>query len=126
MIKLNKVIVQNIYDYDFQELKKFEKNNNETLQTLQEQAKICRTCDYDRCKEVFFNNFYNPLTNSIEETLKAINNSYHFDASQIFKSEEEYKENNKTLEVFTDLWNYESTEEDEESVFKHNVETSRV
>ncbi|MDO9339465.1 MAG: hypothetical protein Q7T72_02945 [Bacteroidales bacterium] len=123
---MDKGIVQNIYDYDFQELKKFEKNNNETLQTLQEQAKICRTCDYDRCKEVFFNNFYNPLTNSIEITLNAINNSYHFDASQIFESEEDYKENNNALKVFADLWDYEPTEEDEEFVFKHNVEGNKV
>jgi hypothetical protein len=121
-LKMNNVLIQNLYELDFSKLKEIEALNISMLKTLDGMPERCNNCPDIKCRRVFFNNFYKPLLASTQETLKAITKSYHFDAGLFFANDEELKENNEALEELADVWDYESTVEDEEFIFKHNVE----
>ncbi|MDO9341558.1 MAG: hypothetical protein Q7T72_13675 [Bacteroidales bacterium] len=124
--KLNLYFIESIYEIDFNTVLETEKRAKQILELSTTIIKGCSQCPYTKCKEVFSDVYFIPLMISFEKLLKSIQNSYHLNADDIFKTDEEYKENNEALKAFADLWDNEPTIEEKEHVFRHNVETNVV
>jgi hypothetical protein len=113
-------IIQSIYKYDFNSIKEFQNSTYETYVALDSKMDICKNCEYYHiCGDVIKNDFYLPLKRSFEKTINTIELSYHINGNEF--TDKEYKDHNKSLEVFSDIWDYEDSEEDEKLVFEHNV-----
>jgi hypothetical protein len=124
--KLNLSLISSLYEFDFARVMEIERRIKEILESLSSIANACSQCEYTRCKERYSDIYIIPLIVSFENLLKSIQNSYHLNADNIFKTDDEYKENNEALKAFADIWDDEPTIEEEEFVFKHNVETNIV
>jgi hypothetical protein len=124
--KVNLYFIESLYKYDFATVLETEKRAKYILELSTSIVNGCSQCQYKKCKEIFSDIYFIPLMVSFEKLLKSIQSSYHLNADDIFKTDEDYKENNEALKVFTDIWDYEIPEEDKELIFKHNAEVTRV
>lgn len=124
--KSNLFFIESLYKIDFTTVLDVEKSAKHILDLSTTIVNGCSQCQYTKCKEKFSDIYFIPLMVSFEKVLKAIQNSYHLNADDIFKTEKEYKENNEALKVFSDIWNYETPDEDKEFIFKHNAELTDV
>jgi hypothetical protein len=126
ILKFNKQIIESVYKMDFAKVLEIEKRATTILESLSQAEEMCRNCTHSKCKEKYLGSYFVPLKDSFTILHTTMNNSYHLDANSIFKSEEDYRQNNEALKAFADLWDDESTLEEEEFVFKHNVEKNAV
>jgi hypothetical protein len=120
MVKFQDNFVKNIYRYDFSSIKQFQEKTQETYAILDSRMDLCKTCKYyPICGDVIRNDFYLPLKASLGKTLNVIELSYHIDGFEF--TDKEYTEHSKSLEEFSDIWDYDNSEEEEKLVFEHNI-----
>jgi hypothetical protein len=126
ILKFNMRITESVYKMDFTNVLEIEKKVTTIIESLNQSEEVCRNCTYTKCKEKYLGSYFKPLKDSFMMLHTSMNNSYHLNADNIFKTDEEYKENNEALKEFADLWDDEPTIEEKEHVFRHNVETNIV
>jgi hypothetical protein len=126
MIKTNDKFIKYLYQIEYVEVKNCEKMALEILNLLALQSSKHKVDENIKCIRIFNKIFVNPINNSFKSVVKSINESYHFNAKEIFESDKDYKENNEALKVFADLWDDETPDEDKEQVFNYNAESKHA
>lgn len=120
IVRFQDNFIKNIYQYDFSSIKQFQEKTHETYMVLDSKMDLCKSCDYYHiCGDIIRNEFYSPLKNSLGKTLSTIEQSFHINGNEF--TDKEYIDHNKSLELFSDIWDYDTSEEDERLVFEHNV-----
>lgn len=126
IVKLQDEIVRDIYKYDFDSIREFKDKISKINKTINLDIDGCKDCDYKFKYKNTILTFYLPLSESIDKTIKAIDDSFHFHAGDLYKSKEELKKHNDSLSVFADFWDDEVPEEDKKFVFDFNKESTHA
>ena len=87
--KYNLKLSKSLYKLDFTEVREVENKMAQILKSVSQSEKICQNCPYTKCKTRYMGSYFTPLRVSFERLLKAIEDSYHLNADEIFENEEE-------------------------------------
>lgn len=126
IIKFHNSFIKDIYKYDFDSVREFQNKISKINSSINLDLEACNNCDLRLNCKGYILEFYLPLSKSFEETIKAIDDSFHFHKNDLYKSKEEFKEHNDSLSVFADFWDDEVPEEDKKFVFDFNKESTHA
>lgn len=119
-IALNNEIGERVFDFKYDDIVRYQAVIRKTIDNVEPLHQRCQICPDSSCRIEFVEKFYTPFMKSLRDTDEIITKSYHFDGKQLF-SEAEYKERTELLSVFSDIWDYESSEGEKRCVFEHNA-----
>lgn len=120
IVRTNNQVSRNLYSYNYDTIKNFIGQAGSIVVSLNAQADKCRDCSSEKCRAFMTLKLYAPVTASFTSVINQINQAFSFEADQFF-TEEELVLNNQELGKFRDIWDFESSEEEERLVFDYNV-----
>ena len=116
MAQIKPKALKEINKLSFEEIKEFEAITNKFFK----KAKAFRK-DMESSQNIWpFRSIYKNLVsidNDIDEMVKATEARYHFNMRELFSTEEEYQKYCEELKGLSDVWDYESSDEEMKLVF---------
>jgi hypothetical protein len=120
IVRINNHVSKNLYSFSYDTIKSFVGQAGSIVNSLNSQADKCSDCDSEKCRAFMTYKLYVPVTNSFNSVINQINDAFNLEADQFF-SDEDLGINNAELVKFKDVWDFDSSEEEERLVFEYNV-----